>query len=571
MHQQSSCIIAPSTAARAKPQPWQLRRPASAGCQRTFHFRHRRAACPRPFAATLARAALAFAVAWGLPAGAKPVAPREFCRIYPQAALCASGAAPCTTCHTTPPVRNAYGVQVESALLPGTPRPLTDEQYLSGLPAALQAAESLDADSDGTSNVEEFQAGTLHVDATSLPSRVFACDPEQRALASAQPWNTCAYDPAYAFKRIGLDFCGQSPTRGELEAVRASNDWQMLLEQKLSSCLDSAFWQGKDGVLWNLANSKIIPEISLKSGDGAADITLADYEDDYNLFVYINTDDRDVRDLLTAKYHAVRQPDGALVRVDRTPGEDILARESEDNEDVAQLVPQDRRAGMLTTRWFLTKNTMFTPVPRTTAAQAYRAYLGYDIAKLEGLQPVAGEPVDYDRKGVTAELCAVCHSTLDPLSYPFSRYDGIGGGDEGIGEADSFNGEAGEGDGEELSDPEDEINPDGTVNGTFANYVPGRLERFVQEAGPQIVETPEAGLLFGQPVANLVEWAAVAANSEPFARKVVLDYWRLLVGEDPQPGEAEFETLVQRLSSEHEYRVERMLRDLIATEAYGAP
>jgi len=75
---------------------------------------------------------------------------------------------------------------------------------------------------------------------------------------------------------------------------------------------------------------------------------------------------------------------------------------------------------MLTTRWFLAKNTMLTPVPRTTAAQAYRAYLGYDIAKLEGLQPVAGEPVDYDRKRVTAEQCAVCHSTLDPLSYPFS-------------------------------------------------------------------------------------------------------------------------------------------------------
>jgi len=329
--------------------------------------------------------------------------------------------------------------------------------------------------------------------------------------------------------------------------------------------LDSAFWQGKDGVLWNLANAKILPESSLKSGDGAADITLADYEDDYNLFVYINTDDRDVRELLTAKYHAVRQPDGALVRVDRTPVEDIMARESEDNEDVAQLVPQDRRAGMLTTRWFLAKNTMFTPVPRTTAAQAYRAYLGYDIAKLEGLQPVAGEPVDYDRKGVTAEQCAVCHSTLDPLSYSFSRYDGIGGGDEGNG-----------GDAEDFLNPDMQMdmdfNADGTVNGTFANYSSGRLERFVGEAGPQIVETPEAGLLFGQPVANLVEWAEVAANSEPFARKVVLDYWRLLVGEDPQAGaEAEFETLVQRLSSEHEYRVERMLADLIATEAYGAP
>jgi hypothetical protein len=555
MHQQSSCITALPRAARVKPPPWQRRRQASAGRQRAFHFRHRRAACPRRFAATLAPAALAFAVAWALPAGAKPVAPREFCRIYPQTALCASGAAPCTTCHTTPPARNAYGLQVGSALLPDTPRPLSDELYLSGLPAALRAAESLDADNDGSSNLEEFQAGTLHVDAVSVPSRSVGCDSEQRALASAQPWNTCAYDPAYALTRIGLDFCGHSPTRGELEAIRGSNDWQTLLEQKLASCLDSAFWQGKDGVLWNLANAKILPESSLKSGDGAADITLADYEDDYNLFVYINSDDRDVRELLTAQYHAIRQPDGALVRVDRTPALDILARESDDNEDVAQLVPQDRRAGMLTTRWFLAKNTMFTPVPRTTAAQAYRAYLGYDIAKLEGLQPVAGEPVDYDRKGVTAEQCAVCHSTLDPLSYPFSRYDGIGGGDE-----------------EEISDPDMETNADGTVNGTFGNYASGRLLRFVRQEGRQIADTPEAGLLFGQPVANLVEWAEVAANSEPFARKLVLDYWRLLIGEDPQPAdELEFARLVQRLSSEHEYRVERMLRDLIATEAYGAP
>src|SRR5688572_24088778 len=146
----------------------------------------------------IAPAALAFAVAWGLPARAKPVAPLEFCRIYPQAALCASGAAPCATCHTTPPARNAYGLQVESALSPGTPRPLSDELYLSGLPAALRAAEFLDADSDGANNVEEFQAGTLHVDATSLPSRIVGCDSEQRALASAQPWNTCAYDPAYS-------------------------------------------------------------------------------------------------------------------------------------------------------------------------------------------------------------------------------------------------------------------------------------------------------------------------------------------------------------------------------------
>jgi hypothetical protein len=515
------------------------------------HFRHRWAPCPRPFVAILAPAALAFAVAWGLPAQAKPVAPPEFCRIYPETALCASGAAPCTTCHTTPPARNAYGVQVESALLPGTPRPLSDEQYLSELPAALRAAESLDADGDGASNVEELQAGTLHVDATSLPSRTVGCDSEERALASAQPWNTCTYDPAYALTRIGLDFCGHSPTRSEVEAVRGSDDWQMRLVQKLASCLESDFWQGKDGVLWNLANAKILPESSLKSGDDAGDLTIADYEDDYNLFVYINTGDRDARDLLTARYHVLREADGTLVRVDRTPAEDYLERDADDG-DIAQLVPQERRAGMLTTRWFLAKNTMVTPIPRTTAAQAYRAYLGYDIAKMEGLRPVAGEPVDYDLKGVAAEQCAVCHSTLDPLSYPFSRYDGLGGGDE--------------------EEPAMEINEDGTVNIAYGNYVAGRMERFVRLEGPQIAETPEAGLLFGQPVANLVEWAEVAANSEPFARKLVLDYWRLLVGEDPQPGdEPELARLVQRLSTDHEYRVERMLVDLIATEAYGAP
>lgn len=97
-----------------------------------------------------------------------------------------------------------------------------------------------------------------------------------------------------------------------------------------------------------------------------------------------------------------------------------------------------------------------------------------------------------------------------------------------------------------------EINEDGTVNIAFGNYVAGRMERFVRQQGSQIAETPEAGLLFGQPVANLVEWAEVAANSEPFARKLVLDYWRLLVGDDPQPGdEPEFARLVQRVDEVH--------------------
>jgi hypothetical protein len=181
--------------------------------------------------------------------------------------------------------------------------------------------------------------------------------------------------------------------------------------------------------------------------------------------------------------------------------------------------------------------------------------LGYDIANMEGLRPVAGEPLDLDRKGVQAEQCAVCHTTLDPLSYPFSRYDGLGGGDE-----------------EPFTDPAAVIGPDGTVTLANANYVPTRLERFVRQEGPQIAQIPEAGVLFGQPVANLLEWARVAAQSDDFARKVVLDYWRLLIGEEPQPSQHdEFDALWRRLTTEHGYRVERMLQDLIQTEAYGAP
>ena len=67
-------------------------------------------------------------------------------------------------------------------------------------------------------------------------------------------------------------------------------------------------------------------------------------------------------------------------------------------------------------------------MPRTTAAQAYRAYLGLDIARSEGLIPPDDEElIDYDEKGITDPKCSVCHTTLDPLSYPFSRYNGISG------------------------------------------------------------------------------------------------------------------------------------------------
>ncbi|MBV1861755.1 MAG: DUF1588 domain-containing protein, partial [Nannocystaceae bacterium] len=180
----------------------------------------------------------------------------------------------------------------------------------------------------------------------------------------------------------------------------------------------------------------------------------------------------------------------------------------------------------------------FTAIPRTTAAQAYRSYLGTDIAKLEGLiEPPGSETlIDYDDKGVTDETCAGCHRTLDPLSYPFSRYNGIGGA------------------------------------GGSGDYNANRLAAFADTTQPNVDDTPEAGWILGEPVVDLVQWAQVAANSDAFATATVMDYWVLLVGERPNPLETEtFVALGNDLATVHDYDVEAMLHDLIDTEAYSVP
>ena len=201
----------------------------------------------------------------------------------------------------------------------------------------------------------------------------------------------------------------------------------------------------------------------------------------------------------------------------------------------SQSIPVDRRAGMLTTKWYLVFNVMFTAIPRTAAAQAYRAYLNLDISKLEGLNAVPGEPVDYDDRGVTAPACRECHATLDPLTYPFRNYDGLD------------------------SQP-------------FGSYVPRRLERNFRDLSPNIGDTPEAGVVLGQRVNNLGEWARVAADSDAFAQAAVEDYWSLLIGKDPQgPEREEFEALWRAFKTTHGHRVEAMLKALIRTEAYGVP
>jgi hypothetical protein len=433
-------------------------------------------------------------------------------------------------CHAVPPARNVFGAQLEEYVLPGAARPLDPYDFADDLPDALMAIEDLDADEDGYPNLDEWLAGTEPGDASSYPGAdVCGGNPDK----SVWRYDVCEYDPQYVYRKVMLDFCGYSPRIEDIDDLLASPDPQAEIHEVLDTCLASENWRGRDGVLWQVAHRKVRPSAALKAGEDEGDIPLADYEDDYNLFVYTQTDGHDAREMLTAEYH-VERSDGDPTTYEpyvRTPIQDT----SERGAGVAQLTAVDRRAGLLTSRWNLVLNTMFTPIPRTTAAQAYRAFLGLDIAKMEGLDGVGNEPADYDNKGVGAEECAVCHSTLDPLTYPFSRYAGLGSGLPG-------------------------------------QYRANRLLSYVESEGTGILDTPEAGVIFGQEVADLLEWAQVAANSDEFASATTRDYWMLLMGEEPSPDEAaEFAAVWNSFSDTHQYSVDAMLHDIIDTEAYSVP
>ncbi len=463
-----------------------------------------------------ALALLGLLAAW--PALARPPGPQGVCATYPGVPACVGQLPACTVCHVAAPQLNVFGLQVQGWLAPAAPRPLSDGDFALALPAALRAVENLDADGDGATNLAELQAGTLPADRTSAPGGTACTGGENPAYA------VCRYDSRYVYRKLLLDFCGASPTWAQLQAFTALPEAGRLasLDAELDRCLHSEFWLGKNGQLWRLAHAKVRPVGSLKSGEDQGQIPLADYYDDYALFAYTHSGDRDVREVLTATY---------FVRRDTGP-----TRYTAVSSLPTQAVDVAHRAGVMSSTWSLVYFVMFTALPRNAAAQMYRAYLGLDIAKQEGLYSVAGEPKDYDRKGVTATACAACHATLDPLSYPFRNYNGI------------------------------------TFNGDYARYVPRRLETYFADLTPTITDIPEQGSLLGQPVADLRAWARVAADSDAFAIATVGDFWRFLLGHPPRPEEnADFVALWQGLKTTHHYRVEQMLHALIRTEAYGAP
>ena len=455
---------------------------------------------------------------------ALPVGPDVLCEVWPDGTSCGDTSS-CSPCHTTPPARDDFGADIEARLWPGEERPENAEQFEERVRALLPELEELDSDGDGITNKLEWVSGTDPGDRTSVPMDDEGIDP---CLAGGDnpAFQICGYDTEFAFRRASLDLCARSPSWSDLTAFRALDDDARLvaIDELVTSCLKSEAWLGKAGTLRRIAHAKIRPLAALKSGEGAGDIPLGDYEDDYVLFTYVMSGDRDARDLLLANYFVVMTNDNPIqFRIE--------------NNRVDQNTSPAERAGMLTTRWFLLINTMFTPIPRTTAAQAYRAYLGLDIAKSEGLiEPIGNELIDYDDKGITEAACATCHRTLDPLSYPFSRYEGIRG----------------------------------QATGSYVSY---RLDSFGADQGSRLGETPEEGAIFGQPVRDLIEWSQVAANSDEFAQSITMDLWTYLIGHKPSTDleKEDFQALWTGFRQEDNYRVERLIQRMIDTHSYGRP
>lgn len=461
-------------------------------------------------------------------ASARPSAPATFCGVYADSPLCTQGQSECKTCHTaTPPGLNLFGGQVKEAM-GGDGKPLTHEAFTSGLKTALKKIEGMDADGDGVSNLKEIQAGYSPGDASVKPSdTVTACEPGQSG---------CGYDYAHAYKKVSQDFCGQMISYDQLEKFKALDDKKGAIKDLLNQCLDSEFWLGKNGAVWRVAHPKILATTYAKAGDDGGLFPVADYYLDYSLFTYAHTDNRDARLVLTAQYFVhFKKQDGktSYYKLDKDPKTNYVG-----NSSIYGIVPKEKRAGLLTSPWTLGLITMFSVIPRATAAQMYRAYLGKDIAKREGLYVVKNEPADYDNKNVRANGCIGCHQTLDAMAYPFSRYNGVS-----------------------------------AQAGKLLSYLPNRMKGFERTEGPRILLVPEAGVLLQKRVRNLLEWAQVAANSDEYAQSIVKDYWKLLIGGEPTfPKERKvYEKLWKDLKSVHKYGVERMLHALVQTEVYGAP
>lgn len=517
-------------------------------------------------------------------AQAKPTAPALICQEYADAPECAGKIAACTLCHDqiNPPSWNAFGAAVGAALEEGV-------SFEQGLPDALRAIEAEDSDQDGVSNLDEILGGTLPGSASSVKKPTAGIDGGVTATTDAgvtssggstgnPDFQVGKYDPSFAFKRISTLYCGRSPSFEQREAFRAAegnpSEVRKQLHDTLDACLKSDYWQKT--TLPRLADAKIRPQGSLGpdskiSLGGGIKLSIADYYYDYRLWRWAMSDDRDMRQVLTADYFVLEGPDGKLTTTyDTIRGTGFIGG--------GQPLPRDKRAGMITTQWFLVIHTMFSALPRTTAAQAYRAYLGTDIAAGEGLLPVPNEPVDIDKKGVAEARCAGCHSTLDPLAYAFMKYEGIGfGGAVGgaipnIPRPPAGTAATPAAGGGIYPNPAAGATP-GAAGGIYPSAV--AFGGYNEQRGPRRIpgwdDSKQQAWLLGQPVNSLVEWAKVASESDQFKRTMTETFYVHAFGRKPDPTNLDEFNALWRSLPEDGYSANRLLHRLIDTQTFGAP
>lgn len=485
---------------------------------------------------------------------ARPEAPRAFCVAYPNTALCMGRVPDCTLCHTsTSPVAwNSYGLALKAAIA-------GQGAFEQALPKALASVDALDSDMDGVSNGMELLSGTLPGDPASLPMQQGMGSPGTQQVPPNPDYGVGQYDVAFVYRRASLLYCGRSPSYEELlpfrDATKPAAQLKTLLHDRVEQCLQGEYWL-KEGLV-RIADDRIrpirnlgqdadvfltIPLPTLASDEVKLRSVMGDYRYDYRLWVYALSGNRDARDLLLAQYFVEENADGSWSLTESTiPKKDQRATAG------GQMLEKPYRAGMITTMWFLTRNTMFSDLPRTTAAAAYRAYLGSDISKMQGLMPVAGEPDDVDNKGVKAPRCAACHSTLDPLAYAFAPYTGL------------------EYDGVEalvsvllLGQLE---------GGRFGVYDPTRPATRMPNWSP----VDQQPVLLGKPVQSLREWAEVAAQSDQFARNLATIFYTHALAREAGSAElTEFTALWQSVRTDG-YSANRLIHRLIDTQTFGVP
>jgi len=451
---------------------------------------------------------------------ARPTGPRAFCEVYADAPECMGRSITCNKCHvSTQPVSwNAYGGAVLGAL--------QGAAFDDNIASALAEIEDEDSDGDGLSNREEIELGTDPGD----PLSQWMPRPTPEG-ADNPSYAIGEYDPRYAYKRVRLLFCGSSPSYDDAKAFAALDGAAQIeaIHDALAGCLESDFWL--DEALTSLAHPKIRPVKAFGVDTdvliGGYKITLSDYNWDYRLWQYVLSGDRDARELLTAQYHVDLDDAGNFRKIEGTIPNPSGAFGG------GQLLAPEYRAGMLTSQWNLFINIMFAAVPRVAAGHAYREYLGLDLSQSEGIRPVTGEPLDIDDKGVAAQACAQCHSTLDPLSYAFSYYEGI-----------------------DLNN----LNRTGQYRATRpSERIPGW-----DEAEPEFV-------VLDRQVDSLVELAAVMSQSREFQRNLAHVFFVYAMGHEPRPDELdEFDAVWTAMPADG-YSANRLLHRLVDTDAFGIP